>query len=190
MRFQLDNLPRAVAKEVREILAEEPGLPLEAAVGLALRRRPSLIREWRRWERDGRPPVRLQEISEALKALEGARERAASLGDRIEELRRRARALFPEPPVKAAPPPRDPREVPRRPRWGGAESWTLPVRKDSADWRAGALEAIVADLYALADAVPPELSRRLVRVINELGAIAEELGGEGSRRRLKAMCAA
>jgi len=69
------------------------------------------------------------------------------------------------------------------------ESRTLPVRKSSEDWRAGALEAIVADLYALADALPPNLARRLVSVINELSAIAEEIGGESARKRLKAMAA-
>ncbi|RLJ01758.1 MAG: hypothetical protein DRP11_03940, partial [Candidatus Aenigmatarchaeota archaeon] len=69
------------------------------------------------------------------------------------------------------------------------ESRTLPVRKSSEDWRAGALEAVIADLYALADAMPPDLARRLVGVINELSAIAEEIGGESARRRLKAIAA-
>jgi len=189
MRTRLDDLPKGVAKGVQEVLAEEPELPLEAAVGLALRRRPELIRDWREWERQGRPSQREQELEAQLGTLDKLRSDAVILGAEIEELRRRARALYPKPPVKAAPPPRDPREVLRRSQGGGAESWTLPVRKDSADWRAGALEAIVADLYALADALPPNLARRLLSAINELGAIAEEIGGESARRRLKAMAA-
>ena len=51
------------------------------------------------------------------------------------------------------------------------------------------MEAVIADLYALADAMPPDLARRLVGVINELSAIAEEIGGESARRRLKAIAA-
>ena len=186
MRSWLDDLPRTVAKEVREVLAKEPGLSLEAAVGETFRRRPELIRVWRSWERQGRPTQTEMEIRERRAILDRALSDAILVGAQIEELRRRVQVLYPKP----APPRRDPREAPQRPRGGGAESWTLPVRKDSTDWRAGALEAIVADLYALADALPPNLARRLLSAINELGAIAEELGGERSRRRLKALAAA
>ena len=176
-KAELARLPREIKKAVEAVRVEDPGLPLEAAVGEALRRRPELIRAWREWEREGKPSPAERELKASLGTLDRLRADAILLGAQLGELRRRAERLYP-------PPRRDPAPPVER-----VESWTLPVRKDSTDWRAGALEAIVADLYALADALPPNLARRLLSAINELGAIAEEIGGESARRRLKAMAA-
>ena len=188
MRTRLDDLPKGVAKGVQEVLAEEPELPLEAAVGLALRRRPELIRDWREWERQGRPSQREQELEAQLGTLDKLRSDAVILGAEIEELRRRARALYPEPSVKAAPPPRDPRGAPRRPQ--ERESWTVPVRKSSEDWRVSILENTIAELSALTDTLAPLQRKTLNEALNLLGQLAEELGGEKSRRRIAAMAMA
>ena len=188
-QIEFERLPLEIQEAVKRARAESFKLPDEALLGAALSRDPRLIRVFREWEREGRPSPVEKELKNQLGVLDRLRSNAIFLRAQLEELRRRAQVLYPEPSVKAAPPPRDPREVPRRSQGGGGESWTLPVRKDSADWRAGALEAIVADLYALADALPPNLARRLLSAINELGAIAEEIGGESARRRLKALAA-
>jgi len=189
-KAELERLPREIRKALEAVRSEKPGLPDEALLGEALSRDPRLIRVLRDWEREGRPSPVEKELKNQLGVLDRLRSNAIFLRAQLEELRRRAQVLYPKPPVKAAPPRRDPREAPQRPRGGGAESWTLPVRKDSTDWRAGVLETAIADLYALVDALPPDLSRRLVSVINELNAVAEELGGEGSRRRIEAMAMA
>lgn len=183
MRTRLDDLPKGVAKGVQEVLAEEPELPLEAAVGLALRRRPSLIREWRRWERQGRPSQREQELEAQLGALDKLRSDAVILGAEIEELRRRAELVYPEPP----PPPRNPAPPLERVE---SESWTLPIRKSDEDWRVSILENSIAELGALLDVLSPAQRDALNRALNLLGRLVEELGGEGSRRRIEAMAMA
>ena len=183
MRTRLDDLPRAVAKEVREVLAKEPELTLEAAVGEALRRRPELIRDWREWEREGRPSPAEKELKNQRGVLDRLRSDAVILGAQLEELRHRATRLYP--------PPQDPRETPRRPQGEGRESWAVPVRKSSAeDFRVSILENTIAELAALADTLTPLQQKVLNEVLNLLGQLAEELGGEKSRRRIAAMAMA
>ena len=184
MRSWLDDLPRTVAKEVREVLAKEPGLSLEAAVGETFRRRPELIRVWRSWERQGRPTQTEMEIRERRAILDRALSDAILVGAQIEELRRRVQVLYPKP----APPRRDPREAPQRPQ--ERETWTAPVRKSDEDWRVSILENAIAELGALVDTLTPAQRNALNRALNLLGRLAEELGGERSRRRLEALAAA
>ena len=184
-KAELERLPREIQKALEAVRSEKPGLPDEALLGEALSRDPQLIKVLREWEREGKPSPAEREYRKAAETLGKLRGEAEALGGKIAGLRKRADRLYPPPP------PRDPQRVPRRPKEGGRESWTVPVRKAAdEDWRARTLEGVIADLYALADAVSPELSRRLIGVINELNTIAEEIGGEKSRRRLKAMCAA
>ena len=178
-QIELERLPREIQKALEPVRKERPWLPGEALLGEALSRNPQLIRTFREWEAAGRPSPRELEARKGAENLGQLLAKAEKLGQAIAGLRERAERLYPPPPPalrNSAPAPR-------------VESRTLPVRKSSEDWRAGALEAIVADLYALADALPPNLARRLVSVINELSAIAEEIGGESARKRLKAMAA-
>jgi len=179
-KAELARLPREVQKAIEVVRSEKPGLPDEALLGEALSRDPRLIRVFREWEREGRPSPAERELRDQLGVLDKLRADAILLGAQLGELRRRAERLYPPP--RRDPPPLKRVETSSRP---------SPVRKaDDEDWRARTLEAVIADLYAVADAMPSNLARRLVRVINELNAVAEELGGEGSQRRLKAMCAA
>jgi len=178
-QIEFERLPLEIREAVKRARAESFKLPDEALLGAALSRDPRLIRVFREWEREGKPSPVEKELKNQLGVLDKLRADAIILGAQLDELRRRAERLYPPP--RWDPPPLKRVETSSRP---------SPVRKaDDEDWRARTLEAVIADLYAVADAMPSNLARRLVRVINELNAVAEELGGEGARRRLKAMAA-
>jgi|GEM_PF-5459185 len=187
-KAELARLPREVQKAIEAVRSEKPGLPDEALLGEALSRDPRLIRVLRDWEREGRPSPVEKELKNQLGVLDRLRSNAIFLRAQLEELRRRAQVLYPEPSVKAAPPPQDPREVPRRPQ--ERESWTVPVRKSSEDWRVSILENTIAELSALTDTLAPLQRKTLNEALNLLGRLVEELGGEGSRRRIEAMAMA
>ena len=182
-KAELERLPREIRKALEAVRSEKPGLPDEALLGEALSRDSRLIRTFREWEREGRPSPAEKEFKTRLGVLDRLRSDAIILGAQIDELRRRVQVLYPKP----APPPQDPREVPRRPQ--ERETWTLPVRKSDEDWRVSILENSIAELGALVDVLSPAQRDVLNHALNLLGQLAEELGGERSRRRLRALAA-
>ena len=172
-RIELERLPREIQKALEAVRSEKPGLPDEALLGEALSREPRLIKVLRDWEREGRPSPAEKELKERLGVLDQLRSNAIFLGAQIQELQRRAERVYPEPP----PPLRNPAPPVKR-----VESWTLPIRKSSAeDFRVSILENTIAELAALADTLTPLQQKTLNEVLNLLGQLAEELGGERSR---------
>jgi len=184
-KTELERLPREVQKAIEVVRAEKPGLPKEALLGEALARDPRLIRVLREWEREGKPSPVEKELKASLGTLDRLRSDATFLGAQIQELRRRAERVYPALEPRSKPAGMSQKASPK-----STETWTGPIRKSAeGDWRVSILENSIAELGALVDVLSPAQRDVLNHALNLLGQLAEELGGERSRRRLRALAA-
>lgn len=188
-QIEFERLPLEIQEAVKRARAESSKLPDEALLGAALSWDPRLIRVLREWEREGRPSPAEKELKNQLGVLDRLRSNAIFLGAQLEELRRRAERVFPKPEPRSKPAGMSQKASPKSTET--TETWTGPIRKSAeGDWRVSILENTIAELSALTDTLAPLQRKTLNEALNLLGRLAEELGGERSRRRLKALAAA